>query len=58
MSTNIKGGEFLVKETLAEDVFIPEEFNEEQQMMAQTCRDFVDTQVISCSIRFMNIMNW
>jgi alkylation response protein AidB-like acyl-CoA dehydrogenase len=46
MSTNIKGGEFLVKETLAKDVFIPEEFNEEQQMMAQTCRDFVDTQVI------------
>ena len=46
MSTNIKGGEFLVKETLSEDVFIPEEFNEEQQMMAQTCRDFVDTQVI------------
>ncbi|MEN8120326.1 MAG: acyl-CoA dehydrogenase family protein [Bacteroidota bacterium] len=47
MSTKIlKGGEFLVKETLAEDVFIPEEFNEEQQMMAQTCRDFVDTQVI------------
>ena len=42
----IKGGEFLVKETLAEDVFIPEEFNEEQRMMAQTCRDFVDTQVI------------
>ncbi len=42
----IKGGEFLVKETLAEDVFIPEEFNEEQKMMAQTCRDFVDTQVI------------
>jgi len=47
MSTKIiKGGEFLVKETLAEDVFIPEEFNEEQQMMAQTCREFVDTQVI------------
>ena len=43
---NIKGGEFLVKETLAEDVFIPEEFNEEQRMMAQTCSDFVDTQVI------------
>lgn len=46
MSTKIiKGGEFLVKETLAEDVFIPEEFNEEQRMMAQTCRDFTETQV-------------
>ena len=36
----------MVKETLAEDIFIPEEFNEEQRMMAQTCSDFVDTQVI------------
>ena len=46
MSKNtIKGGEFLVKETLAEDIFIPEEFNEEQRMMAQTCRDFTETQV-------------
>ena len=42
----IKGGEFLVKETKCEDIFIPEEFNEEQKMMAQTCRDFVDKQVL------------
>lgn len=42
----IKGGEFLVKETSFEDIFIPEEFNEEQNMMAQTCKDFVDKQVL------------
>ncbi|PKP51060.1 MAG: acyl-CoA dehydrogenase [Bacteroidetes bacterium HGW-Bacteroidetes-1] len=42
----LKGGEFLVKETLAEDVFIPEEFNEEQRMMAQSCREFTETQVL------------
>ncbi len=41
----LKGGEFLILETEANDVFIPEEFNEEQRMMAQTCRDFTDTQV-------------
>lgn len=48
MSENktLKGGEFLIKETKARDIFIPEEFNEEQQMMAQTCRDFNDTQVL------------
>ena len=42
----LKGGEFLIKETQAADVFIPEEFNEEQRMMAQTCRDFTETQVV------------
>ena len=48
MSENksLKGGEFLIKETLAEDVFIPEEFNEEQRMIAQSCKDFTETQVL------------
>jgi alkylation response protein AidB-like acyl-CoA dehydrogenase len=36
-----KGGEFLIKETEAKNVFIPEEWNEEQQMIAQTCHDFL-----------------
>ncbi|MFC2117969.1 acyl-CoA dehydrogenase family protein [Bacteroidota bacterium] len=43
---NIVGGEFLVKETEIDDIFIPEEFDEEQQMIAQTCQDFLDTEVI------------
>lgn len=42
----LKGGEFLIKETSAMDVFIPEEFDEEQRMIAQTCKDFTDTQVL------------
>ncbi len=48
MSDNkaIKGGEFLIRETKAADIFIPEEFNEEQRMMAQTCRDFTETQAL------------
>jgi alkylation response protein AidB-like acyl-CoA dehydrogenase len=41
----IKGGEFLIKETSYQDVFIPEEFDEEQQMIAQTCRDFLQAEV-------------
>lgn len=41
----IKGGEFLIRETKAEDVFIPEEWNEEQLMIAQTCRDFLEQEV-------------
>jgi alkylation response protein AidB-like acyl-CoA dehydrogenase len=41
----IKGGEFLIRETQAEEVFIPEEFNEEQKMMAQACQDFIEKEV-------------
>ncbi|WP_460923599.1 acyl-CoA dehydrogenase family protein [Pontibacter brevis] len=41
----IQGGEFLIKETNPQDVFIPAEFNEEQRMMAQTCKDFVRDEV-------------
>ena len=41
----ITGGEFMVKETAFEDVFIPEEFDEEQKMIGQTCRDFLATEV-------------
>ena len=43
--TAIKGGEFLIRDTEAQDIFIPEEWNEEQKMIAQTCRDFIDTEV-------------
>jgi alkylation response protein AidB-like acyl-CoA dehydrogenase len=42
---SLKGGEFLIRETEASDVFIPEQFGEEQQMMASTCRDFLKTEV-------------
>lgn len=41
----LKGGEFLIKRTAAKDVFIPEEFDEEQLMIAQTCEDFLETEV-------------
>jgi len=39
------GGEFLIKETDARDIFIPEELNEEQQMIIQTCEDFLETEI-------------
>lgn len=41
----MKSGEFLVKDIDAKEIFIPEEFNEEQRMIAQTCRDFMDAEV-------------
>jgi alkylation response protein AidB-like acyl-CoA dehydrogenase len=41
---NLKSGEFLVAEIEAKDVFIPEDFSEEQKMIAQTCKDFLDSE--------------
>jgi alkylation response protein AidB-like acyl-CoA dehydrogenase len=41
----LKSGEFLVCEVESKDVFIPEEFNEEQRMIAQTCSDFLEAEV-------------
>ena len=41
----IRGGEFLIKEVTIDQVFIPEEFDEEQQMIAESCVDFVETEV-------------
>ncbi|MBA3664881.1 MAG: acyl-CoA dehydrogenase family protein, partial [Bacteroidetes bacterium] len=45
MATKTKGGEFLIKETLAEDIFIPEQWTEEQLMMKKTCEDFIAQEV-------------
>jgi alkylation response protein AidB-like acyl-CoA dehydrogenase len=41
----IKGGEFIIRETEAADVFIPEEFDEEQLMIKKTCEDFLAAEV-------------
>ncbi len=41
----VKGGEFIIKETDATTVFIPEESTEEQNMVRQMVKDFVDNQV-------------
>ena len=41
----IKGGEFLIRETAAEDIFIPEDFDEEQLMIRKTCEDFLAEEV-------------
>lgn len=41
----LRGGEFLIKESSCDDIFIPEEFNEEQVMIAQMCKDFIEAEV-------------
>lgn len=40
-----KGGEFIIKETPSQDIFIPEQWTEEQLMMKKTCEDFIAQEV-------------
>ena len=47
----ITGGEFLVKATSTDDVFIPEELDEEQRMIGETCKDFLSTEVFPVADR-------
>lgn len=42
---SIKGGEFLIKEPNHNDIFIPENWDEEQVMMRDTCFDFLEAEV-------------
>lgn len=48
----LRGGQFLVKETNCEDVFTPEDFSEEQKMMLETVREFVDREIWPNKERF------
>ena len=46
MATNvIKGGEFLVKKTLPEAIFTPEEWQEEALMIAGMCDEFISKEI-------------
>ena len=47
MATTIQGGEWIIKEVKSEDIFIPEEFNEEQLMVRDMCSQFLDTEVLT-----------
>ncbi len=42
----LKGGEFLIKDATPQDIFTPEELNDEQLMIKQMTKDFVDTEVL------------
>ena len=46
MATTIQGGEWIIKEVKASDIFIPEEFNEEQLMVRDMCTQFLETEVL------------
>jgi len=54
MSEITRGGQFLVKETKSEDIFTPEDFSEEQLMMKQMVKEFVDKEIWPNKNRFEN----
>ncbi len=45
-ATILKGGEWLIKESAAFETFIPEDYNEEQQMVKEMCVSFLDSEVM------------
>lgn len=55
MSKNtLKGGEFIIKESHYEDVFTPEDFTEEQKMMRDSVKEFVEREMIPKREQFEN----
>lgn len=47
----LKGGEFLIKASKPEDIFIPEEMNEEQVMIREMVRDFMTNEVMPNAVK-------
>ena len=41
----IRGGDFITRETKAEEIFISESFSEEQQMIRESCFDFIEQEI-------------
>lgn len=45
-SPTIKGGEWLIKESRPENIFTPEDYNEEQKMIMEMCTSFLQNEVL------------
>lgn len=46
IKTGIQGGGFLIQTSTPEDTYTPEDFNEEQKMIIEMCREFLDKEVL------------
>jgi len=44
--STIKGGEYIIRDTVYQDVFTPEDRGEEEHMIDQMCKDFLNAEVI------------
>ncbi len=52
MGNIVKGGEFLIKEIPAKEIFSLEELNEEQKMLRDSAKEFIDREVVPQKERF------
>lgn len=52
MGNIVKGGEFLIKEIPANEIFSLEELNEEQKMLRDSAKEFIDREVVPQKERF------
>ena len=50
--TTLKGGEFLIKQTPAQDIFTLENLSEEQKMIRDSAKEFIDREVVPFHERF------
>ncbi len=48
----LKGGEFLIRDISSDEMFVPEDFSEEQQMMANATTEFIEKEVVPHRERF------
>ena len=42
----VKGGEFLIMDQTTAEVFTPEDFTDEHRMIGDTCREYIDNEVV------------
>lgn len=52
LNKTLKGGEFLIKEIPANEIFSLEELSEEQKMLRDSAKEFIDREVIPHHDRF------
>lgn len=45
-SSVLKGGEWLVRDSIPAETYVPEDFTEEQRMIMDMCAQFLDTEVV------------
>jgi len=55
IKTVLKGGEWLIRESSPAEIFIPEDFQEEQKMVRDMCNQFLDTEVFPKLDRIDNL---
>jgi alkylation response protein AidB-like acyl-CoA dehydrogenase len=55
MAQAIKGGEFIIRDVTHQEIFSPEEWSEEQRMIAQMCDDFIQQEITPILNRIDNM---